>query len=271
MAKQLMFDDEARKKVLLGIRQLAGAVKVTVGPSGRNVILEKKSGTPQATRDGVTVSKDVELQDPFENIGAKVVIHAADKTNDDAGDGTSTTVILAEAIYAAGLKVLAAGANPELIKNGIDRAVEAVNKEIKKTSRPVKGRKDYQHVAMVSSHYDPMLAKLVAWGPDRRASLSRMEQALRRFIVLGVTTNIPFMRRVLELPPVREGRYDTALLEEHIEALRPHWTDDTDMVAQALAAWAFSKRVSSDVPMRGSNALRDSASPWRQAGPWRMS
>ena len=124
---------------------------------------------------------------------------------------------------------------------------------------------------VVSPHYDPMLAKLVAWGPDRCVCLSRMEQALSRFIVLGVTTNIPFLRRVLELPPVREGTYDTALLEEHFDELRTHRIDDNDMVAQGLAAWAFSSKVSSNVPTHGSNALRDAASPWRQAGPWRMS
>ena len=124
---------------------------------------------------------------------------------------------------------------------------------------------------VVSPHYDPMLAKLIAWGPDRRVSLSRMEQALRRFIVLGVTTNIPFLRRVLEHPLVREGRYDTALLEEHFEALRPRWTEDTGMVAQALAAWSFSNKAASNLPVRGSNTLRDSAGPWRQAGPWRIS
>ena len=114
MAKQMMFDEEARRKVLTGIRKLAGAVKVTLGPSGRNVIYERKGGAPQATKDGVTVSKEIELADPFENVGAKMANAAADKTNDVAGDGTTTSAVLAEAIYAEGLKIITAGANPAL-------------------------------------------------------------------------------------------------------------------------------------------------------------
>ncbi len=162
MAKQIMFDEEARRKILDGIRKLAGAVKVTLGPSGRNVLLDKKVGAPQATRDGVTVSKEVELEDPFENIGAKLANAAADKTNDVAGDGTTTSAILAEAIYAEGLKLVAMGANPALIKRGIDRGVEAAVAEIKKIARPVKGEADYRNVALVASHFEAPIADLVA-------------------------------------------------------------------------------------------------------------
>jgi chaperonin GroEL len=162
MAKQLMFDDEARRKVLAGIRKLAAAVRVTLGPSGRNVILEKKFGAPQATKDGVTVSKEIELEDPFENIGAKLVNSAADKTNDVAGDGTTTAAILAEAIYAEGLKLLAVGVNPAHLKRGIDRAVGAAVEEIKRISRPVKGIKDYRHTALVASHFEESIADLVS-------------------------------------------------------------------------------------------------------------
>jgi chaperonin GroEL (HSP60 family) len=162
MAKQMMFDDEARRKVLQGIRKLAGAVKVTLGPSGRNVIYERKGGTPQATKDGVTVSKEIELADPFENIGAKMANAAADKTNDVAGDGTTTSAVLAEAIYAEGLKIITSGANPVLVKHGMDKAVEAAVAAIKKMSRPVKTTEDYRNIALIAAHGDQTVADLVA-------------------------------------------------------------------------------------------------------------
>ena len=123
----------------------------------------------------------------------------------------------------------------------------------------------------VSPYYDPMLAKLIAWGPERSVSLSRMEQALRRFTVLGVTTNIPFLRGVLAHPLVKEGSYDTGLLEEHFDELTPRWTEDAELVAQAIAAWAFGDKVPSSTALRGSSTPSDAAGPWRQAGPWRMS
>jgi chaperonin GroEL len=162
MAKQMMFDEEARRKILAGIRKLAGAVKVTLGPSGRNVIYERKGGSPQATKDGVTVSKEIELSDPFENIGAKMANAAADKTNDVAGDGTTTSAVLAEAIYAEGLKLITAGANPVLVKRGIDKAVEAAVAAIKKLSRPVKTTEDYRNIALIAAHGDATVADLVA-------------------------------------------------------------------------------------------------------------
>jgi chaperonin GroEL len=162
MAKQLLFGDEARRKLLSGIRKLSDAVKVTLGPSGRNVILGKSSGSPQATKDGVTVSKEVELEDPFENMGAKLANAAADKTNDVAGDGTTTSAVLAEAIYAEGLKMITVGANPALVKRGMDKAVAAVVEALKKLARPVKGVEDYRHVALIASHYDTLVADLVS-------------------------------------------------------------------------------------------------------------
>ena len=122
MAKQLMFEDEARRKILEGIRKLAGAVKVTLGPSGRNVILDRSSGGPQPTKDGVTVSKEVELEDPFENVGARLANSAADKTNDLAGDGTTSAAVLAEALYSEGLKLATAGSDPTLLKRGWSRS-----------------------------------------------------------------------------------------------------------------------------------------------------
>ena len=123
----------------------------------------------------------------------------------------------------------------------------------------------------MTPYYDSMLAKLVSWGSDRQACIARMSRALESFPVIGVTTNIPFLRRVLEHPLVREGRYDTGFLEDHFDALGPHLTEETELVAQALAAWVFSKKVPSNASVRDRSTLRDSASPWHQAGPWRMS
>jgi len=167
MAKQLMYEDEGRRKIQTGIRALARAVSVTLGPSGRNVLMDRKSGRPQATRDGVTVSKEVELPDLFENVGAKLANAAADKTNDAAGDGTSTAIVLSEAIYAEGLRNLTAGADPTALKRGLDLSVEAAVDAVKKMSRPVEGREGYLNVARVSSHFDEPVAKLVADAIDK--------------------------------------------------------------------------------------------------------
>ncbi|HZL72837.1 MAG TPA: chaperonin GroEL [Planctomycetota bacterium] len=167
MAKQLMYEDEGRRKMQTGLRALAKAVSVTLGPSGRNVLMDRKSGRPQATRDGVTVSKEVELPDPIENVGAKLANAAADKTNDAAGDGTTTAIVLSEAIYSEGLRNLAAGANPSALKRGLDLAVEAAVEAVKKMSRPVEGREGYLNVARVSSHFDEPVAKLVADAIDK--------------------------------------------------------------------------------------------------------
>src|SRR5688572_20446208 len=167
MAKQLLYEDEGRRKVLDGIRALTKAVRVTLGPSGRNVLMDRKSGRPQATRDGVTVSKEVELPDLFENVGAKLANAAADKTNDAAGDGTTTAIVLTEAIYAAGLRNLTAGADPAALKRGADLAVETAVEAVRKMSRPVEGREGYLNVARVSSHFDEAVAKLVADAFDK--------------------------------------------------------------------------------------------------------
>ncbi|MDD4892001.1 MAG: chaperonin GroEL [Phycisphaerae bacterium] len=160
--KQLIFDLAARQKIASGLSKLARAVKVTLGPVGRNVILQKSFGSPRITKDGVTVSKEIELQDPFENMGAKMANEVASKTSDVAGDGTTTATVLAEAIYTEGLKNVTAGANPMDLKRGIDLAVAAVVDEIKKLAKPVKGRADLEHVATVSANGDVAIGKLLA-------------------------------------------------------------------------------------------------------------
>jgi chaperonin GroEL len=162
MAKQMMFDMDARREMLAGIEKLADAVRVTLGPSGRNVLLQKSYGGPKVTKDGVTVSKEIELPSPFQNMGAKMVNQAASKTSDVAGDGTTTATVLAEAIYREGLRSVAAGADAMAIKRGIDAAVAAVVESIAAQSRKVKGTEDLRKVATVSANWDEHIGQLLA-------------------------------------------------------------------------------------------------------------
>ena len=162
MAKQLIYNEEARKKMLGGVEQIARAVKVTLGPCGRLVMLDKKYGAPTITKDGVSVAKEVELKDPFENMGAQLVREVASKTNDVAGDGTTTATVLAYAIVREGLKAVSAGMTPIEIKRGIDKAVNLAVAEIKKNSRAVKGNDDITHVATISANNDPEIGKILA-------------------------------------------------------------------------------------------------------------
>ena len=161
-AKQLMFDEEARRAILRGVDKLANAVKATLGPKGRNVVLDKKFGAPNITKDGVTVAKEVELEDPFENMGAQMVKEVASKTSDVAGDGTTTATVLAQAIIREGMKNVTAGSNPMALKRGIDKAVEAVVEEIKKISKPTKGKKEIAQVATISANNDKTIGDLIA-------------------------------------------------------------------------------------------------------------
>ena len=170
MAKQLMFSDEARRKIQAGIRRLSDAVRVTMGPTGMNVILEKSYGGPTVTKDGVTVSKEVELEDPFENMGAKMVNQVAARTSTVAGDGTTTATILAEAIYDEGLKNVTAGANPMHVKRGIEMAVAAIVEELAAVSRKVKGKDEIAQVASVSANNDPTIGDLLADAMDKVGS-----------------------------------------------------------------------------------------------------
>ncbi|MEE9393360.1 MAG: chaperonin GroEL [Planctomycetota bacterium] len=162
MAKQMMFDDEARRKILEGVRQLAKAVKITLGPRGKNVIYQKSFGGPTVTKDGVTVSKEIEIADPFENMGAKLVNEVASKTNDRAGDGTTTATVLAEAIYGEGLRALTSGANQVIVKRGIDKAVEAAVESLHDMAKPVRGRETIAQVGTISANGDETVGELLA-------------------------------------------------------------------------------------------------------------
>jgi len=166
MAKELVFKEEARRALERGVNAVANAVKVTLGPKGRNVVLEKKFGSPTITKDGVTVAKDIELSDPLENIGAKLLIEIASKTNDITGDGTTTATVLGQAIVREGLRNVAAGANPLALKRGIDKAVEAAVAEIAKMSKPVEDSKAVAEVASISAN-EAAVGQLIADAMDK--------------------------------------------------------------------------------------------------------
>ena len=162
MAKELLFSDEARKKMLSGVEQISKAVKVTLGPRGRLVMLDKKFGAPTITKDGVSVAKEVELEDAFENMGAQLLKEVASKTNDVAGDGTTTATVLAYSMVKEGLKAVAAGITPIEIKRGMDKAVALAVEEIQKNAKEVKGSDEVQHVATVSANNDSEIGEILA-------------------------------------------------------------------------------------------------------------
>jgi len=166
-AKQLQFDEAARQSLLRGVEKLAKAVKATLGPSGRNVILDKKFGSPTITKDGVTVAKEIELEDPYENMGAQLVREVASKTSDIAGDGTTTATVLAEAIYREGLKNVTAGANPTSLQRGITKAVACITEEIAKISKKVKDSSEIAQVATVSANWDATIGQIIADAMDK--------------------------------------------------------------------------------------------------------
>ncbi len=166
MAKQLKFSEDARQALIRGVNVLAQAVVITLGPKGRNVALDKKWGVPSVVHDGVTVAKEIELSDPFENMGAQLVKEAASKTGDAAGDGTTTATLMAQALVNSGMKAVTAGANPMILKNGLAEGVEAVVAEIKKMSKPVKGKQEIEQVATISAA-DPQIGKLIAEALDK--------------------------------------------------------------------------------------------------------
>ena len=162
MAKQLLFSEDARKKLLSGVEQISKAVMTTLGPCGRMVMLDKKYGAPTITKDGVSVAKEIELQDPYENMGAQFVREVASKTNDDAGDGTTTATVLSYALVREGIKSVAAGMRPIEIKRGMDKAVKIAVEEIKKNAKPVKGADDITNIATISANNDPEIGKMLA-------------------------------------------------------------------------------------------------------------
>src|SRR5213596_169639 len=198
MAKQIVYGDQARQAVLRGINQLADAVKVTLGPKGRNVILDKKFGSPTITKDGVTVAKEIELKDQLENMGAQMVREVASKTSDVAGDGTTTATVLAQAIYREGIKNVTAGANPMDLKRGIERAVGAVTEELKKLSKPVKGKMIAQ-VGTISANNDETIGGIIAEAMEKvgKDGVITVEEAKSMETSLEVVEGMQFDRGYL--------------------------------------------------------------------------
>ncbi len=194
MAKQLLYQDEGRRKILSGVEQLARAVKVTLGPKGRNVVLDKKFGSPTITKDGVTVAKEVELEDPFENMGAAMVKEVAEKTSDIAGDGTTTATVLAEAIYREGLKNVTAGSNPMELKRGIEKAVEKVVEELQKLSKPIKDKKEVAQVATIAANGDTIIGELISDAMEKvgKDGVITVEEAKSTATTLEVVEGMQF-------------------------------------------------------------------------------
>src|SRR5215472_889553 len=196
MAKQLLYSEAARAAILKGVNQLADAVKATLGPKGRNAILDKKFGAPTITKDGVTVAKEVELKNPYENMGAQLVREVASKTSDTAGDGTTTATVLAQAIYREGAKNITAGANPMEIKRGIEQAVEAVVTELKKLSKPCQDKKEISQVGTISANNDKTIGDLIAEAMEKvgKDGVITVEEAKSMTTSLDVVEGMQFDR-----------------------------------------------------------------------------
>jgi chaperonin GroEL len=215
-AKQLLFDEAARQKVLRGVELLSKAVKVTLGPKGRNVVIDKKFGSPTVTKDGVTVAKEVELPDPYENMGAQMVKEVASKTSDAAGDGTTTATVLAESIYKEGLKNVTAGSNPIFLKRGIDKAVEAAVNELAKISKKVNDREEIRQVATVSANWDTEIGDIIADAMDKvgKDGTITVEEAKSIQTTLDVVEGMQFDKGYLSPYFATNAEAQEAILED---------------------------------------------------------
>jgi len=264
-AKQLQFDEAARHTLLRGVEKLAKAVKATLGPSGRNVILDKKFGSPTITKDGVTVAKEIELEDPYENMGAQLVREVASKTSDVAGDGTTTATVLAESIYREGLRNVTAGANPTSLQRGIMKAVEAIVEELKKISKKVSDRTEIAQVATVSANWDKTIGEIIADAMDKvgKDGTITVEEAKSIETTLEVVegmqfdkgylspyfvTNAEDMEAILENPHILiyEKKISSLkdmlpLLEKVAKAGRPLLIIAEDVEGEALATLVVNK------------------------------
>ncbi len=216
MAKQIAFQDEARNSIRRGVDILAEAVKVTLGPKGRNVVLDKKFGAPTITKDGVTVAKEIELKDPYENMGAQMVKEVASKTSDVAGDGTTTATILTQAIYREGLKNVTAGRNPMSLKRGIDKAVDVVVKELEKLSMPTKGKKEIAQVASIAANNDTAIGDLIADAMDKvgKDGVITVEEAKSMDTTLETVEGMQFDRGYLSPYFVTDAERMECVLED---------------------------------------------------------
>jgi chaperonin GroEL len=221
-AKIVRFSQEAREKIQKGVNVLADAVTVTLGPKGRNVVLEKSFGAPTVTKDGVTVAKEIELEDKFENMGAQMVKEVASKTSDVAGDGTTTATVLARTIYTEGIKMVAAGHDPMSLKRGIDRAVEAITSELKNLSKPTKDRKEIAQVCTISANNDPTIGEIIAEAMEKvgKEGVITVEEARSLETQLEVVEGMQFDRGYLSPyfvtdPERMEAKLDDAYILIH--------------------------------------------------------
>ena len=216
MAKMLSFGEEARKKVLEGVNILADAVKVTLGPKGRNVILDKSFGSPLITKDGVTVAKEIELEDKFENMGAQLIKEVASKTSDEAGDGTTTATVLAQSIIKEGVKVVAAGANPMDVKRGIDKAVEKVVEKLKSLSKETKDKKEIAQVGTISANNDKEIGEIIAEAMEKvgKEGVITVEEAKGMETTLEIVEGMQFDRGYLSPYFVTDPERMECILED---------------------------------------------------------
>ena len=216
MAKQIVYDETARHKIMSGVNQLADTVRLTLGPKGRNVVIDKKFGSPVITKDGVTVAKEIELQDPFENMGAQMVNEVASKTSDNAGDGTTTATILAQAIFREGLKYVTAGANPMDIKRGIEKAVIMVTKEIEKLAKPTKDKTEIAQVGTISANHDNAIGDIIAEAMDKvgKDGVITVEEAKTLETTLEIVEGMQFDRGYLSPYFVTDAERMEAVLED---------------------------------------------------------
>jgi len=216
MAKQILFDEEARRAIQRGVDQLADAVKVTLGPKGRNVVIEKKFGSPTITKDGVTVAKEIELEEPYENMGAQMVKEVASKTSDTAGDGTTTATVLAQAIYREGLKNVTAGANPMSLKRGIEKAVEAVAEELGKMSKPIKDKKEIAQVATIAANNDSFIGNQIAEAMEKvgKDGVITVEESKTTATTLDVVEGMQFDQGYLSPYFVTDAERMEVVLED---------------------------------------------------------
>ncbi|HEX4923257.1 MAG TPA: chaperonin GroEL [Bdellovibrionales bacterium] len=215
MSKELRFSEDARSAILRGVNILANAVKVTLGPKGRNVVIEKSFGAPLITKDGVTVAKEVELENKFENMGAQMVKEVASKTNDDAGDGTTTATVLAQALYREGAKIVTAGHNPMETKRGIDRAVATVVADLKKQAKPIKNKNEIAQVGTISANNDPVIGNLIAEAMDKvgREGVITVEESKTAETELDVVEGMQFDRGYLSPYFITNAERMEAVLE----------------------------------------------------------
>jgi chaperonin GroEL len=265
MAKELFFDSEAREKMKRGVDTLANAVKVTLGPKGRNVIIDKKFGSPQITKDGVTVAKEIELEDAVENMGAQLVKEVASKTADQAGDGTTTATVLAQSIYTIGSKNVAAGANPMDLKKGIEKAVDAIVKDLKKQSRPITTSNEIAQVATISANNDSEIGKMISSAMDKvgREGVITVEEARgtetevktvegmqfdRGYLSAYFVTNTDKMEVELEKPFILISEKKVSSMKELLPVLevvaqtgRPLLIISEDVDGEALATLVVNK------------------------------